>query len=121
MPRLDMLQLKIKMGARGLGRNPRYEINGFDLEFDEIKGGSGPHETLELTGKPRKFPRSMALTGPDEGYWDIEEIIASYHVTTADFDASSSGPYTLRLGAVTLDAETKLNLWYERQPPLLEV
>jgi len=116
-----MLQLTIKMGERGLGRNPRYAINGFDLDFDEIKGGSGPHETLELTGRPKKFPRSMTLTGPDEGYWDIEEIIATYHVTTAVYDASDGGPYTLRLGAVTLDAETKLNLWYERPPQLLEV
>ena len=121
MPRLDMLQLSIKVGERGLGSNPRYEINGFDLEFDEIKGGSGPNETLELTGKPKKFPRTMTLTGPDEGYWDIVEIVATYHVTTADFDAVDNGPYSVRLGAVTLDAETELNLWYDRPPPLLEV
>jgi len=116
-----MLQLTIKVGERGLGRNPRYEINGFDLEFDAIEGGCGPNETLKLVGKPKRFPRSMTLTGPDEGCWDIKEIIATYHVATADFNANDSGPYTLRLGAVTLDAETKLNLWYERPPPLLEV
>jgi len=116
-----MLQLKIKMGERGLGRNPRYAINGLELDFDEIKGGSGPHETLELTGRPKKFPRSMTLIGPDEGCWDIEEIVATYQVTTGVYNEGGAGPYTLRLGAVTLDAETKLNLWYERPPQLLEV
>ena len=121
MPRLDMLQLTIKVGERGLESKPRYAINGIELDFDEVKGGSGPHETLELTGKPGRFLRSMALIGPDEGYWDIKEIRATYDVATADYDASGSGPYTLRLGAVTLDAETKLNLWYERPPQLLEV
>jgi hypothetical protein len=114
MPRLETIELKIKTGERGPNRTPRYEINGFALDFDEIDGGNGPGEVLELSGSPQSFPHSLALTGPEEGCWDIEEIEATYHVMGGD-------PYTIRMGAVTLDAESNLNIWIDRPPTLLDV
>jgi hypothetical protein len=113
MPLLDTLELKIKTGQRGLGQPPSYAINGHTVEFEEITGGVGPHETVEVSHSPRSFAHSLMLIGPDEGFWDIEQIDATFHI--------GGNPYAVRLGAVTLDNETKLNLWYDRPPALLDV
>lgn len=113
MPRLDTLELTIKTGARGLSHVPTYAINGHTVEFEEAKGGVGPLETIEVSHSPQSFAHSLMLIGPDEGYWDIEQIDATFHV--------AGKPYAVRLGAVTLDSETKLNLWYDRPPALLDV
>jgi len=114
MPRLETFDMKIKTGKRGPDKAPWYEINGFKLDFDEMTGGNGPAETLELTGEPQSFPHSLVLVGPSEGEWDIEGIEITYHVMGAP-------PYTLRLGGVTLDAETNLNIWYDRPPKVIDV
>lgn len=114
MPRLDTLSLKITTGKRGPNQEPRYEINGFELDFNEVKGSNSPGETLELSGSPQSFPHSLTLIGPKEGHWDVERIDATYH---SDCDE----PYTIHLGAITLDAETKLNLKYDRPLKLLDV
>jgi len=114
MPRLDTFTMTIRTGERGPNRTPRYEINGFALDFDEIEGGNGPGETLELTGSPQSFPHSLALVGPEKGHWDIASVEMEMRVVGAD-------PYNVRLGAVTLDEDTNLNLWYERPPVLLDV
>jgi len=114
MPRLETLEMTIETGKRGLDRAPAYAINGHQLDFNEISGGNGSRETMRLVGSPQSFPHSLTLTGPDDGFWDIEKIEASFHV-------SDGGPYTVRLGAVTLDRETCLNLWYDRPPQLLDV
>jgi hypothetical protein len=114
MPRLEQFELKIKTGERGPNRMPRYEINGFALDFEEVEGGNGPGEVLEVIGAPQSFPHSLVLTGPAEGYWDIEEIEATYEVMGGD-------PYTIRMGPVTLDDESNLNIWHERPAVLLDV
>jgi len=109
-----MLELKILTGQRAPSKPPTYEINGFEIAFDEMAGSLVPGGTLELKGSPQSFPHSLALLGPNEGYWDIERIDATYYSGTDDH-------YTIRLGAVTLDGESKLNLKYDRQPELLDV
>jgi hypothetical protein len=114
MPRLESFELKIKTGERGPNRTPRYEINGFALDFVEIEGGNGPGETLELAADPQSFPHSLVLVGPESGQWDIAEVEATYNVMGGD-------PYTVRLGAVTLDEESNLNIWHERPAVLLDV
>lgn len=114
MPRLETIEIAIKTGKRGLDGAPAYAINGHDLEFDEVSGGKGSGETMRLVGSPMSFPHSLTLTGPDSGCWDIEKVEATFH-------ASGGDPYTVRLGAVTLDHETCLNLWYDRPPQLLDV
>lgn len=113
MPRLETLELKIKTGQRGLNHVPGYAINSHEIPFDQAEGGCGPGETLTASGSPKSFPHSLTLTGPDEGFWDIEQIEAIFHV--------GDSPYTVYLGAVTLDSESKLNLWYDRPPILLDV
>ena len=114
MPRLDTIELAIETGTRGLDGDPGYAINGHQLDFEEVSGGKGPGETLRVVGSPRSFPHSLTLSGPASGCWDIEKIEATFHVSGGD-------PYTVRLGAVTLDEETCLNLWYDRPPQLLDV
>jgi len=114
MPRLETFEITIENGKRGLDRAPAYAINGHELDFEEVNGGNGPGETMRLVGAPRSFPHSLTLTGPDEGGWDIEKIEATFHVSGGD-------PYTVCLGAVTLDPETCLNLWYDRPAPVLDV
>lgn len=93
---------------------PKYAINGFPLDFDEAKGGVGPHETAELTGSPQSFPHSLVLIGPEEGAWDISGITATYN-------CAGSQPYTVRLGAVTVDDDADLNIWYQRPARVLDV
>ncbi len=113
MPILQSVTLRIRTGARGIDRVPLYAINSHEIPFDEIKGGCQSGETLDVSGSPRSFPHSLVLLGPDEGAWDIEEIDVTLH--------TDGEPYTVRLGAITLDGETKLNLWYECPPVLLDV
>lgn len=114
MPRLESFTLKLQTGERGLGTMPRYAINGFPLDFDEVKGGVGANETAELTGSPQSFPHSLVLIGPEEGAWDIAGITATYKCAGAQ-------PYTVRLGAVTLDDDADLNIWYQRPARVLDV
>ncbi|MBI1319915.1 MAG: helicase [Candidatus Hydrogenedens sp.] len=114
MPRLESFDMKIKTGERGPNKAPSYEINGFKLDFDEMAGGNGPGETLELSGEPQSFPHSLVLIGPEDGAWDIAEVQLTYQVM-------GGPPYTVRLGAVTLDGESNLNIWYDRPPKVIDV
>ncbi|GMV99146.1 MAG: hypothetical protein AMXMBFR84_02850 [Candidatus Hydrogenedentota bacterium] len=114
MPRLNTFDIKVKTGANGPAKEPRWVINGFEVEFDIAKGGTGPGEMFEGTGNPGSFPHSLLLRGPDEGMWDIEE-------TSITFYPDGLSPYTVRLGAATLDSESDLNIWYEKPQPALEV
>ena len=106
---LQSFTLVLKTGERGNPDVPRYAINGFPLDFDETSGGCGPGEVFQATGTPQSFPHSLLLVGPRSGEWDIEE--ASVTLWT-----EGDKPYTVRLGAVTLDERSDLNLWYD--PPL---
>lgn len=114
MPRLDTFHLKIHTGNAGLPGAPKYAINGFPLEFDKVQGSAGPGEVLELTGHPQSFPHSLLLSGPEEGQWEIAGVEATYH-------CANETPYTLRLGPVTLDTHSDLNLWYPRPPKVIDV
>lgn len=116
MPKLDTFTLEIKTGERAGPDTPMFNINGFPLEFDEVEGSTEPGEVLKATGNPYSFPHALALMGPDEGAepWDIESIRATYHCANLE-------PYTVRLGSVTLDDESNLNIWYEPPPPTFDV
>jgi hypothetical protein len=116
MPKLDRFTLEIKTGKRGGPKTPMFNINGFPLEFDEAEGGTGPGESLKAVGAPFSFPHALALIGPADGAepWDIESVRAT-------FECANMDPYTVRLGAVTLDDESNLNIWYEPPPPTFDV
>ena len=114
MPRLDTFQLTLHTGEAGPGTPPKYTINGFPLDFDEYEGGTGPGETLQAVAHPQSFPHTLILSGPEEGNWEIEGAEITYH---CDGDA----PYSLTLGAVTLDDHADLNLWYAKPPKVFDV
>jgi hypothetical protein len=114
MPRLEQFRLTIRTGEHGRADHPRYEINGFQVDFDDVEGNADAGQTLVATGRPRSFPHSLTLVGPEDGQWDIERIEAVY-------ECGGSDAYTVRMGAVTLDDETNLNIWHEPPLPTFDV
>jgi hypothetical protein len=114
MPRLETFELAIETGERGMTESPKFSINGFPLDFDRMEGGVGSGETIEALGSPGSFPHSLTLGGPREGAWDIAAIRVTYH-------PAGEAPYTVRLGAVTLDAESDLDIWHDRPAETLDV
>ncbi len=116
MPKLDSFTLEIKTGAKAGPEIPSFAINGFPLEFDSAEGNTQPGETIVLTGSPNSYPHSLVVIGPQNGQpaWDIESITATY-------DCSLMEPYTIRMGAVTLDDESNLNFWNEPPLPVFDV
>jgi hypothetical protein len=114
MPRLDTFELQIRTGEHGLAEPPRYSINGFPLEFDEVEGGTGPGETARVVAAPQSYPHSLLLLGPQEGAWDIAGM-------TATFYCMGEEPYVLRFSPVTLDDRSDLNIWRERPIRTIEV
>lgn len=114
MPRLDTFTLEVTTGDRPGPEKPLFTINGFPLEFETVEGGTGAGETLKATGEPHSFPHALTLRGPEEGPWDIAGVVATYHVAGEE-------PYTVHLGAVTLDGESDLNIWHERPAPTFDV
>lgn len=114
MPRLESFSLTIKTGDTGPSYMPRYSINGFELDFDELEGGTGAGETLVANGAPQSFPHTLTLIGPDEGSWDIEGAELNYEVAGGE-------PYQVKLGAVTLADDEDLNIWHERPEKVIDV
>lgn len=114
MPRLEQFRLTIRNGAHGGPAHPQYEINGFMVDFDEVEGGARPGETLQALGRPLSLPHTLVLAGPESGEWDIESIDAVY-------ECAGMSPYTVRMGAVTLDENTSLNIWHEPPLPTFDV
>lgn len=106
--------LTVKTGARGLEKPPEYAVNGFEVEFDELHGDTAPGGTLSVVGYPESHPHTLVLCGPAEGAWDIETAEVTYHY-------EDETPYTVRLGAVSLDAESNLNLLHNRPLPVVQV
>lgn len=114
MPRLKTFKLRIHTGQRGLDKPPQYTINGFPLPFDEINGEPRAGSVIEAVGHPESYPHTLTLNGPTNGAWDIEGIEAEY-------DCDGEEPYRVRLGAVTLDDRSDLNLWYKRTDEVFDV
>ena len=116
MPRLDMFHLAIKTGERRGPETAEYAINGFPLDFDECEGSTESGGMLHVKGNPQSFPHALVLQGPKEGEgtWDIESVEASY-------TCAGEEPYTIHLGAISLDDESDLNIWYERPAPTFDV
>lgn len=107
MPKLESFTLEVKTGKRSGPATPKFNINGFPLEFDEVEGVAEAGQTLRLTGSPQSFPHTLTLMGPEEGAWDIESVVVEYNCMGEE-------PYTIRMGPVSLDDESDLNIWYER-------
>jgi hypothetical protein len=114
MPKLNHFDILIKTGASAGPYPPKWTINGFPVEFEEHKGGTGPGETFESSADPQSFPHTLLLRGPEQGTWEIDEVQVTYY-------PEGEPPYTVRLGKVTLDGESDLNVWHERPQPVFDV
>ncbi|MCH7958692.1 MAG: helicase [Candidatus Hydrogenedentes bacterium] len=114
MPKLNSFTIEIQTGETEGPERLQYSINGFPLDFDEMEGGSGAGETLTATGAPQSFPHTLLLRGPEQGRWDIQSVRLT-------FECDGDEPYTIQLGAVTLDSESDLNIWHEPPMPVFDV
>ena len=116
MPKLEKFQLDIKTGSKPGPDKMKFNINGFPLEFETVEGGVGSGETAHLVGCPQSFPHSLTLAGPEEGSepWEIESVTATY-------ECMGGEPYVVRMGSVTLDDNSDLNIWHERPAPVFDV
>ena len=114
MPKLNTFDVVIKTGAQGPAFPPKWSINGFVVEFEQFKGGTGPGEIFEGSANPGSFPHSLVLRGPESGVWEIEEVRVTYY-------PQSESPYTVKLGAAQLDEDSDLNIWYERPQTVFDV
>lgn len=114
MPKLNTFDITIKTGARGLAYPPKWSINGFIVDFEQTEGSAEPGGVFHGVANPGSFPHSLVIKGPDSGAWDIEEAKITY------FPAGEE-PYSVRLGAVTLDDDADLNIWFERPQVLFDV
>ena len=116
MPKLDTFSLEINTGNQPGPSTPGFAINGFPLEFESLEGTTEAGGTLTVTGAPGSFPHSLVLVGPQNGQpaWAIESITATYHCAQLD-------DYTVRMGAVSLDDNSNLNIWHEPPLPVFDV
>ncbi|MCH7909633.1 MAG: helicase [Candidatus Hydrogenedentes bacterium] len=114
MPKLNAFTIEIQTGESEGPEQPQYSINGFPLDFDEMEGGSGAGEKLTASGAPQSFPHTLLLRGPEQGHWDIQSVRLT-------FECDGDEPYTVQLGAVTLDNESDLNIWHEPPMPVFDV
>lgn len=116
MPKLNTFTLEVTTGSKPGPGQPQFAINGFPLEFDEIDGSTEPGGTLKAIGNPNSFPHSLVLKGPESGEtnWDIKSVVATYECNLMD-------PYEVRMGAVSLDDESDLNIWHEPPLPTFDV
>ena len=116
MPKLDTFTVKIQTGEQGRSETPRYSINGFKLDFEQHTGNTEAQGEFVATGEPLSFPHTLLLLGPEEGEtpWAINGLEVTYH-------CAGEEPYTVHLGAVTLEDDSDLNIWHERPPEVFDV
>jgi len=114
MPKLNSFDVTIKTGDKGAGVAPKWSINGFIVDFEQSKGGTSAGETFHGIASPGSFPHTLLICGPESGIWNIDE-------TRITFYPHGEEPYTVRLGAATLDEESDLNIWIERPQAVFDV
>lgn len=115
MKRLEDFMIKIRTGPRGRDTVPRVCINDSDCyELENVEGSTMSGGILQGAYSPHKVIHRFVLEGPDRGCWDLEEAEVTLNVRNRE-------PYSVRLGAVTLDAQSDLNLWYESPEDTFDV
>lgn len=114
MPKLNNFKVTIETGDSGAGGPVLFNINSHKLPFENVEGGTGPGETFEGGYDVNSFAHSLSLVGPQEGKWDIKKIVIDYQI-------ENTPPYSLTLGAVTLDETNEVNIWQDPPLPTFEV
>ena len=115
MPRLESFTIKIKTGQNGREDIPKFAFNTIPCEFEDVQGDCNASNEMEGFFAPRSFVHSFTLTGPEAGAWDIDEIEMTYLI------AGEFEPYKIKMGPVTLDDQTDLNIWKERPSAVWDV
>ena len=114
MPKLNQFQIKIKTGETGLDESVRFAINGFQIPFENVTGGTGPGQTFEAGFEVNSHPHSLTLVGPDKGKWNIKQI-------SLKFDVEGVESYPITFGEMTLDETTEANILYDPPLPTFDV
>ena len=114
MPRIDTIDVEIKTGAQGASSPVTFQFNGHNLAFENTTGGTGPGESFTGGFELRSFVHSVALNGPEEGSWDVDELRVTY--TTGEDE-----PYVIRFGKVQLNDANAVNIWRDPPPPTFDV
>ncbi len=113
MPRISSLQVEIVTADAGTESPVMVVFNNHPMPFPQYRGGTAAGETFEGRFSPNSFAHSVAIEGPAEGQWAIERLSVTYE--------GAGEPWTVRFGAVTLDAETALDIWQEPPLPTFDV
>ncbi len=108
MPRVTELQLVIETGDVPLEQPVILVFNNHPIPVPADSGGTGAGETFEGRFRPNSFAHSVALQGPEAGEWAVNGVTVTYR--------SGADEWTVRWGAVTLTAETAVDIWED--PPL---
>lgn len=114
MPRLETFDIEIRTGDRGRGDAPGFFINGFPCDFEKAEGGCSTGQVFKATGAPMSFAHTLRLAGPKSGEWDVKETRITFH-------PSGEESWSVRFGAVTLDAKSDMNIWQDRPAPTFDV
>jgi hypothetical protein len=114
MDRLDNFTLKLRTGPRGRDDLPHVRINDVNYELENVTGDASSGSVLSGSFAPLKTIQQFVLEGPNGGFWDVEE-------TEISFQPHQHQPYTVRLGPVTLDSYSDMNLWYDSPENTFEV
>ncbi|MFQ5481879.1 MAG: helicase [Nitrospinaceae bacterium] len=114
MPRLNKFKVTIETGDPGKAGPVLFTVNNHQLPLENTKGGVGPGETFEGGFEVNSFAHSLTLVGPESGQWNIKTV-------KVDYVCEHSEPYSVRLGEVTLDGATELNIWNDPPIPAFDV
>jgi len=115
MRQLDHFMLQLRTGPRGRQDVPRVCFNDeVCYELENVEGTTASGDVLTGAYGPRKAVHKFVLEGPETGYWDIEEAEVTLSVRHRE-------PYSVRLGPITLNAQSDLNLWYESPEDTFDV
>jgi hypothetical protein len=114
MNRLERFMVTLKTGPRGRDDLPRVCINDKAYELENVEGSASSGSVLKGWFAPHAMIQQFVLEGPNGGFWDVEETQVTYKTRSRE-------PYTVRLGPVTLDSYSDMNLWYDSPEDTFEV
>ena len=114
MPKVNSFKVKVQSGQQGMSEPVHFNFNNHKLVSENATGSAESGKVFEGSFEVNSFAHSLTLVGPESGKWDIETI-------SIDYDCENEQPYTVNLGAVTLDETTEVNMWQDLPVPSFDV
>ncbi|MBK7973691.1 MAG: helicase [Deltaproteobacteria bacterium] len=114
MPRVNSFEVEITTGAQGMPGPVKFDFNGHTMEFQQPEGGTAAGEKFRGVFPARSFAHSVALVGPPEGKWKIDELRITYH-------CDNSEPYAVTFTDFELDDSVALDIWRPAPLPTFDV